>query len=54
MRQGKSSTHPASGRRHRVAKNVEGAVISPDDLGPAMVDALQDILREENRNKNVA
>ena len=53
MRRDKPSTHPASGRRHRVARNVGGVQIS-DEIAPAMVDALADILRDESRGKNVA
>lgn len=51
MRREKTSAHPAafpeSGRRHRAARAVNDTATS--DLVPAMVDALSDILREENR-----
>lgn len=53
MRRDKPSSHPASGRRHRVARNVGGTAIT-DELAPAMVDALADILRDETRGKSVA
>jgi hypothetical protein len=53
MRRDKPTAHPSatgreSGRRHRAANPVEANAVS-SDLAPAMVDALSDILREENR-----
>ena len=53
MRRDKPTAHPTatgrdSGRRHRAA-NAAGIDSATSDLAPAMVDALSDILREENR-----
>jgi hypothetical protein len=53
MRREKPSAHPTSGRRHRAARAVDGDTATTD-LATAMVDALSDILREENRGQRVA